>query len=84
MTCPSLMPAPQLVHIEEVDIDQRTYTVAVVRVAGGLAGQWHCPCGEARTLPVSHSALEHALQDARLDLQQHHLTLHADQGAAPS
>jgi hypothetical protein len=78
------MPAPQLVHIEEVDIDQRTYTVAVVRVAGGLAGQWHCPCGEARTLPVGHSALEYAIQDARLDLEQHHLTLHADQGAAPN
>jgi hypothetical protein len=84
MTCPSLMPAPQLVHIEEVAIDERTYTIAVVRVAGGLAGQWHCPCGDARTLSVSHSTLEHALRDARLDLQQHHLTSHTDQGAAPS
>ena len=78
------MPAPQLVHIEEVGLDGRTYTIAVVRVAGGLSGQWHCPCGEAFTLPLTHLTVDDALHDARLDLRRHHLDSHTDQGAAPS
>jgi hypothetical protein len=83
-TCPLLMPALQLVHIEEVGLDGRTYTIAVVRVAGGLAGQWYCPCGEARMLPGGQLTVDHALRDARLDLERHHLSSHTDQGASPS
>ncbi len=77
------MPDPQLVHLEEVSLDRRMYMAAVLRVSGGLSGQWKCPCGEAQTLPHIHLALDDALQDAKRDLRRHHLEFHSNQGAAP-
>lgn len=77
-----LMPAPQLVHVEDALVDGRTCTIAVVRIAGGLAGQWYCPCGDAQTLPQTHLTVDNALDDARHALARHHLDVHADQGAA--
>jgi hypothetical protein len=71
------MSAPQIVHVETVVLDGRTYTVSVVRVAGGLAGQWHCPCGAASVLQTTHVTVEHAVRSARSDLEQHHIARHA-------
>jgi hypothetical protein len=71
------MPAAQIVHVEEVVLDSHSYTVCVVRIAGGLAGQWHCACGEAYALSTTHVTVDDAAQEARRNLAEHHQREHA-------
>ena len=73
------MPASQIVHVEEVVLDARVYTVSVSRVAGGLAGRWHCPCGAAHALSTTHLKIDDAVQEAKRSLEQHHQRFHAAQ-----
>jgi hypothetical protein len=73
------MPAAQIVHVEEVVLDAHAYTVCVVRVAGGLAGQWHCACGEAYALSNTHVSVADAVRDARRSLTEHHQREHRAQ-----
>src|SRR5687768_7904867 len=49
----SLMSSAQIVHVEEVLLGKRTYTITVVRIAGGLAARWYCDCGAAVALPTA-------------------------------
>ena len=74
---PPLMPAPQIVHVEDFAIGARTNTLCVVRIAGGLAGQWHCFCGEALALPLTHLTMDEALRHAKQDLHRHYREAHA-------
>jgi hypothetical protein len=76
-SAPSLMPASQIVHVEEVALDSHNYTVCVVRVAGGLAGQWHCACGTVHALSTTHVSVGNAVQEARRSLAEHHQCEHA-------
>jgi hypothetical protein len=73
------MPAAQIVHVEEIVLESHSYTVCVVRVAGGLAGQWHCACGEAHALSSTHSSLEDSVQATRRSLAEHHQREHTAQ-----
>jgi hypothetical protein len=73
----SLMSPAQIVHVEEVSLGKRTYTVTVVRIAGGLAARWYCDCGEVVALTTPHLTIEDAIQHAKQDLSQHHNTQHS-------
>jgi hypothetical protein len=70
------MSAPQIVHVEEFTLSTRTYTLAVLRVEGGLAGQWHCACGEANSLSATSFTIQDALNHARRDVEFHHNARH--------
>jgi hypothetical protein len=70
------MPASQIVHVEEIVLGSHSYTVCVVRVAGGLAGQWHCACGEAHALSSTHMSVDDSVQAARRSLAEHHQREH--------
>jgi hypothetical protein len=73
------MPAAQIVHVEEVLLNSHSYTVCVVRIAGGLAAQWHCTCGEAHALSSTHASVNDAVQAAKRSLAEHHRRDHADE-----
>jgi len=70
------MPAPQIVHVEEVRLNTRVCTVSVLRVSGGLSAHWHCDCGEAAALPDTHLTVDNALQSAKRHLQNHFAVSH--------
>jgi hypothetical protein len=71
------MSAPQIVHVEELAHGARTYTLTAVRVEGGLAGQWHCPCGDAGTLSATSLTIRDALDQAKRDVAVHHNARHS-------
>jgi hypothetical protein len=72
-----MMTAPQIIHVEELVFDSRTYSITVARVAGGLAGHWRCPCGEVMASPTTHLTIGHAVQDAKRELAKHYQLSHA-------
>jgi hypothetical protein len=70
------MSPAQIVHVEEVPLGKRTYTITVLRITGGLAARWNCDCGVAVDLTTAHLTIEDAIRHAKQDLSQHHNSQH--------